>query len=70
MTMLPCFGLTQGNCGSPYELVAVDTLWGNTEVIFRAEKSGPFGPATVDVEYQGKLYAGSFSGDRMAQITR
>jgi hypothetical protein len=70
ITMLPCFGLTQGSCGAPYELVAVDTRAGKTEVIFRAEKGGPFGPATVAVEYQGKLYAGSFSGDRMAQIAR
>jgi hypothetical protein len=70
MTMLPCFGLTQGSCGAPYELVAVDTRSGNTEVVFRAHKGGPFGPATVAVEYQGKLYAGSFSGDRMAQIAR
>ncbi|MBK6510206.1 MAG: SMP-30/gluconolactonase/LRE family protein [Haliea sp.] len=70
MTMLPCFGLTQGSCGAPYELVAVDTRSGTTEVIFGAPKGGPFGPATVAVEYQGKLYAGSFSGDRMAQIAR
>lgn len=68
MTMLPCFGLTQGSCGAPYELVAVDTRSGNTQVIFSAKKGGRFGPATVAVEYQGKLYAGSFSGDRMAQI--
>ncbi len=70
LTMAPCFGLTQGSCGSPYELVAVDTATGASEVIFRAERGGPFGPATVAVEYQGKLYAGSFSGDRMAEIAR
>lgn len=70
MTLLPCFGLTQGSCGAPYELVAVDTVSGQTEVIFRAEKGGSFGPATVAVEYQGKLYAGSFSGDRMARIVQ
>lgn len=70
MAMLPCFGLTQGSCGAPYQLVAVDTRSGNTEVIFGAEKGGPFGPATVAVEYQGKLYAGSFSGDRLAAISR
>jgi hypothetical protein len=68
-TMAPCFGLTEGSCGSPYELIAVDTETGTTEVLFRAERGGPFGPATVAIEYQGKLYAGSFSGDRMAEIT-
>ena len=68
LTMAPCFGLAKGSCGSAYELVAVDTLSGHTEVIFRQERGGPFGPATVAVPYRGKLYAGSFSGDRMAEI--
>lgn len=69
LAMGPCFGLTKGSCGSPYELVAVDTRSGTTEVLFRAEQGGPFGPATVAIEYQGKLYAGSFSGDRLGEIT-
>ena len=69
LTMTPCFGLTKGSCGSDYELVAVDTETGESEVIFRSEKGGPFGPATVAVPYRGKLYAGSFSGDRLAEIT-
>ena len=64
-----CFGLTKGSCGSGYELIAVDTKSGLTEVIFRADKGGVFGPATVAVPYRGKLYAGSFSGDRLAEIT-
>ena len=69
LTMAPCFGLTKGSCGSPYELIAVDTEAGTTQVLFRAERGGPFGPATVAIEYQGTLYAGSFSGDRMAEIS-
>ncbi len=68
LTMAPCFGLTQGSCGAPYELLAVDTQSGAIETLFRSGKGGPFGPATVAIEYEGKLYAGSFSGDRMAQI--
>lgn len=69
LTMAPCFGLTEGSCGGAYELVAVDTRSGATQVIFRQEQGGPFGPATVAVPYRGKLYAGSFSGDRMAEIS-
>ena len=69
LTMGSCFGLTKGSCGSGYELIAVDTESGLIEVIFRADKGGVFGPATVAVPYQGKLYAGSFSGDRLAEIT-
>lgn len=70
LTMAPCFGLTQGSCSSPYELVAVDTRAGTIETIFQSGKGDPFGPATVAIEYQGKLYAGSFSGDRLAEIVR
>jgi hypothetical protein len=70
LTMAPCFGLTQGSCGAPYELIAVDTTTGEMMRIFSAEKGGPFGPATVAIEYRGKLYAGSFSGDRLAEIVR
>lgn len=69
LTMAHCFGLTKGSCGSPYELVAVDTQSGTAQVLFRAEQGGPFGPATVAIEYEGKLYAGSFSGDRLGEIT-
>lgn len=68
LTLMPCFGLTQGSCGAPFELLAVDTASGAIETVFRSEKGGPFGPATVAIEYQGKLYAGSFSGDRMAEL--
>jgi hypothetical protein len=67
--MAPCFGLLEGSCGSPYQLVAVDTKTGETVTLFSADQGGPFGPATVAVEYQGVLYAGSFSGDRIARIT-
>ena len=68
-TMAPCFGLAEGSCGSGYQLVAVDTDSGATEVIFKRTRGGPFGPATVAIPYMGTLYAGSFSGDRMAAIT-
>ena len=63
-----CFEVIEGSCGAGYELVAVDTDSGATEVLFRHEGGGPFGPATVAVPYRGRLYAGSFSGDRLAEI--
>jgi hypothetical protein len=67
--MAPCFGLTSGSCGSPYELVAVDTEAGTSTILYASEEGEPFGPATVAIEYQGNLYAGSFSGDRLVKIT-
>ena len=68
VAMSACFGLTEGSCGHGFDLVAVDTGTGNTLVVFSHEGGGPFGPATVAVPYKGKLYAGSFSGDRIAAL--
>lgn len=68
LTMSPCFGLTRGSCSSPYDLIAVDTNTGETQTLYESQPGEPFGPATVAIEYQGKLYAGSFSGDRAAVI--
>lgn len=67
-TMMPCFGVMAGSCGHGYDLVALDTESGATETIFKHQGGGPFGPATVAVPYEGKLYAGSFSGDRIAVL--
>jgi len=63
-----CFGATEGSCGAPYSLVAVDPANGDTETLFHSSDGEPFGPATIAVAYRGKLYAGSFTGDRMAVI--
>jgi len=68
LSMGSCFGVTKGSCGSGYELVSANVKTGETKVIFRHEAGGPFGPATVAVPYKGKLYGGSFSGDRLAEI--
>ena len=67
--MMRCFGVTEGTCAAGYELIAVDTVAGTTETLFSSSDDELFGPATVAVEYKGKLYAGSFSGDRLAEIT-
>lgn len=68
LALLPCFGVTEGSCGAGYELIAVDTVSGAQDVLFRSEGGGPFGPATVALPYRGKWYAGSFSGDRLAEL--
>lgn len=68
LTMGSCFGLERGSCGSPYQLVAVDITAGTSETIYTSFDGEPFGPATVAVEYEGAIYAGSFSGDRLVRI--
>ena len=67
--ILACMDLLEGTCGAAYSLIAVDPATGDKEVLFRSSPGELFGPATVAVMYQGKLYAGSFSGDRIAEIT-
>lgn len=68
ITMGNCFALEKGSCSSPYELIAVDTKTGEASTLYSSQDGEPFGPATVAVPYRGKLYAGSFSGDRVAAI--
>jgi len=69
-TMSNCFGLARGSCGHGYDLIAIDPdNPDDPQVLFSHPGGGPFGPATVAVPYKGKLYAGSFSGDGMAEIT-
>lgn len=69
-TMMNCFGVTQGSCGHGYDIVAVDPSdTDKPKIIFSHAGGGPFGPATVAVPYKGKLYGGSFSGDRLGEIT-
>ncbi|MEM0955461.1 MAG: SMP-30/gluconolactonase/LRE family protein [Pseudomonadota bacterium] len=67
--IIGCMDLLEGTCAAPYSLVAVDPKTGETDVLFKSSPGELFGPATVAVMYEGKLYAGSFSGDRMAEIT-
>jgi hypothetical protein len=69
LSMGHCFGLTEGSCGGGYDIIAVDPENPDQpETLYSHPGGGPFGPATVAVPYKGKLYAGSFSGDRMASI--
>lgn len=68
LTMASCFALEKGSCGSPYELIAVEPQTGETTTLYKSQEGEPFGPATVAVPYKDKLYAGSFSGDRIAEI--
>ena len=68
LSMMPCFSLTRGSCGHGYDIVALDPAKPDQPtVIFAHAGGGPFGPATVAVPYNGKLYLGSFSGDRLGE---
>jgi hypothetical protein len=67
--ILGCLEIHEGSCGAPFELVALDPQTGAVEVIFAHAGGGPFGPATVAVPWRGRLYAGSYSGDRIGVLS-
>lgn len=58
-------------CTLPFSIVAIDPANGNRVTVAEGGGAGaPMGAATVAVEHGGKLWLGSYVGDRMATTTR
>ncbi len=54
-------------CGMSFEIVALDPQTMKTRVIFR-HQGPPMGAATVATAHRGKVYIGSFLGDRLLVV--
>jgi hypothetical protein len=54
-------------CGMAFEIVALDPETMESRVIFR-HQGPPMGAATVAVAHRGKVYLGSFVGDRLLVV--
>lgn len=67
--ILACNEAPLAPCAVPYDIVAIDPTDGRRETV-AAGGDAHFGAATVAVELGGRLYLGSFVGDRLAQTTR
>ncbi|MFK8049738.1 MAG: hypothetical protein AB8B81_15030 [Halioglobus sp.] len=65
--MLSCFETQQEPCAASFEVVAIDPETMETEVVF-AHAGAPMGAATVAVPQRGRVYLGSFVGDRMISV--
>ena len=65
--MLTCFKDLSKPCGASFEIVAMDPKTMATEVVF-AHEGAPMGAATVAVPMAGRVYMGSFAGDRMISV--
>lgn len=65
--MLACFEEQAKPCAGSFEIIAMDPETMATEVVF-AHRGPPMGVATIAVPQGGRVYMGSFSGDRMISV--
>ena len=65
--MMTCLGNQAKPCGAPFEIIALDPQTMATEVVF-AHRGPPMGAATIAVPQNGRVYMGSFVGDRMISV--
>lgn len=62
--LLRCLGLENGQCGFGFQVVAVDPVSLTAEVLL-AHLGPPMGAVTVARPFRGRLYLGTFAGDRI-----
>lgn len=63
--LLKCLGIERGNCGFRFQIVEVDPETLVSRVVLDQE-GAPIGAATVALPFKGRLYLGTFAGDRIA----
>ncbi len=63
-----CEHLTEGACGIPFEIVAVDPDTMTTIGPVYASDGYPMGAGTVGLQVGNELFVGSFKGDRILRI--
>lgn len=66
--LLACMGQPQNPCGGSFEIIAMDPETMAAEVVF-AHRGAPMGVATIAVAQGGRVYMGSFVGDRMISVS-
>lgn len=67
LTMAGCLEAHSENCPVAFEIVAVHPTTLATEVVFSLA-GAPMGAATVAVPQAGRIYMGSFAGDRLISV--
>ena len=67
VNLLSCFEVQEQSCGAGFEIVAIDPDTMAFETVF-AHRGAPMGAATVAVPQAGRIYMGSFVGDRLIYI--
>jgi sugar lactone lactonase YvrE len=67
LATVSCFESRVKPCGAAFEIVAMDPDTMEADVVF-AHRGPPMGAATVAVPQGGRVYMGSFVGDRMISV--
>lgn len=65
--LLGCFDNSEAPCPGGFDIIALDPGTGAFESVFR-HAGAPMGAATVAVPQGGRVYMGSFVGDRMISV--
>ena len=65
--LLSCFETQDQPCGAGFEIIAVDPETLDTESVF-SHRGAPMGAATIAVPQAGRVYMGSFVGDRLISV--
>lgn len=65
--LITCFQQPDRPCPGGFDIIALDPANGEFESVFRHE-GAPMGVATVAVPQAGRVYLGSFVGDRMISV--
>ena len=65
--MLSCFEHQTKPCGASFEIVAMDPDTMAAEVVF-SHAGAPMGAVTIAVPQNGRVYMGSFVGDRLISV--
>lgn len=65
--VLSCFSTQAEPCGAGFEIIAVDPETMEAEPVFY-HRGAPMGAATVAVPQAGRVYLGSFVGDRLISV--
>lgn len=67
INLLSCFKEQAAPCGAGFEVIAVDPETMATESVF-SHRGAPMGAATIAVPQAGRVYMGSFAGDRLISV--
>ncbi len=66
--MMSCQDVPEGNCGNPYQIVALDSDDLSQRTLLDHRGGAPMGGVTVALEHDARLYLGTFAGDRIGTI--
>lgn len=67
VNLLSCFEVQSEPCGARFEIIAVNPETMATESLF-IHRGAPMGAATIAVPQAGRVYMGSFTGDRLISV--